>query len=155
MKKVYLEKRCKSDVNLSDSVCEVNLNELHSVNEILENTMELDDIDTLIHLELENYTSNDNNIICLGELMNLHTEYEDRKSSNVLPYDQDFADYYQEDSKLFSIQPKATSGLQKLDYYLNKFVCSFTSWKLISQFETQFLSFSVFSYRGEQKLSWN
>ena len=102
MKKVYLEKRCKSDVNLSEpSVCQVNLNEFHSVTEILENTMELDDIDTLIHLELENYTSSDSNIICLGELMNLHTEYEDKKSSNVLPYDRDFADYYQEDSKLF------------------------------------------------------
>ena len=114
MKKVYLEKRCKADVNLSDSFCQVNMNEFHSVNEILENTMELDDIDTLIHLELENYTSTDSNIICLGELMNLHTEYEDKKSSNVLPYDQDLADYYQEDSKLFSLQPKATSGLQTL-----------------------------------------
>ena len=111
MKKVYLEKRCKADVNLSDSFCQVNMNEFHSVNEILENTMELEDIDTLIHLELENYTSTDSNIICLGELMNLHTEYEDKKSSNVLPYDQDLADYYQEDSKLFSLQPKATSGL--------------------------------------------
>ena len=128
MKKVYLEKRCKADVNLSDSFCQVNMNEFHSVNEILENTMELDDIDTLIHLELENYTSTDSNIICLGELMNLHTEYEDKKSSNVLPYDQDLADYYQEDSKLFSLQPKATSGLQKLGcYYLYDFVYSFTS----------------------------
>ena len=126
MKKVYLEKRCKSDVNLSDSFCQVNMNEFHSVNEILENTMELDDIDTLIHLELENYTSNDSNIICLGELMNLHTEYEDKKSSNVLPCDHGFADYYQEDSTLFSIQPKATSGLQKLGYYLYKFLCPFT-----------------------------
>ena len=114
MKKVYLEKRCKSDVNLSDSVCEATMNEFQSVTEILENTMELDDIDTLIHLELENYTSSDSNIICLGELMNLHTEYEDKKASTVLPYGPDFADYYQEDSKLFSIQPKATSGLQKL-----------------------------------------
>ena len=124
MKKVYLEKRCKSDVNLSDSLCEATVSEFHSVNEILENTMELDDLDTLIHLELENYTSTDSNIICLGELMNLHTEYEDKKSSNVLPYGEDFADYYQEDSKLFSLQPKATSGLQKLGYNLSKFLCS-------------------------------
>ena len=115
MKKVYLEKRCKSDVNLSDSFCQVNMNEFHSVNEILENTMELDDIDTLIHLELENYTSNDSNIICLGELMNLHTEYEDKKSSHD---DNDFADYYQEDSKHYSIQPKATSGLQTLGFFI-------------------------------------
>jgi len=112
MKKVYLEKRCKSDLDVSDSPCQVS--DFQSLNEILENTMELEDLDTLIHLELDTYSSNDTNII-FGELMNIniHTEYEDKRSLNEdrespsnRPYDLDF---YQEDSMHLNRQPKTTS----------------------------------------------
>ena len=101
MKKVYLEKRCKSDLDVSD---------FQSLNEILESTMDLDDLDTLIHLELDNYSSNDTNII-FGELLNLHSDYEDKRSlddDSESPNTQP-CDYYQ-DSRPFNKQPKATSG---------------------------------------------
>ena len=59
MKKVYLEKR--SDDNLSyktDLGCfNMNDTEFQSVNTVMEEDLGLDDLDTLIQLELDNYTS--------------------------------------------------------------------------------------------------
>ena len=114
MKKVYLEKRHKSELEVSD---------FQSLNEILENTMELDDLDTLIHLELDSYSSNDTNLI-FGELMNLHNDYEDKttlnddsESPNLLP-----CDYYQEDSRHINRKPKATSGMD--NSHINLFYVS-------------------------------
>ena len=129
MKKVYLEKRCNSDsdVDASDSPCQVT--DFTSLNEILENTMELDDLDTLIHLDLDNYSSNETNII-FGELMNIniHAEYEDKRDLNedseslcILPTEID-----PEENMHLNIQPKATSG-RKLEFsgHLLLFLCFF------------------------------
>ena len=72
MKKVYLEKR--NDDNLSfktDLGCfNMNLNDtdFQSVNSVMEEDLGLDDLDTLIQLELDNYTS------CFSDIINIQGE---------------------------------------------------------------------------------
>jgi len=68
MKKVYLEKRCNEEFDYMVTPFNLNDNEFQSLNAVMEEEMGLDDLDTLIQLELDNYTS------CFSDLLNVQNE---------------------------------------------------------------------------------
>ena len=74
MKKVYLEKRSDESYKTDLGCFNMNDTEFQSVNTVMEEDLGLDDLDTLIQLELDNYTSCFSDIIDIqgageGEMM--------------------------------------------------------------------------------------
>ena len=72
MKKVYLEKRNDEDMSYKTEMgCySINMNDtdFQSVNSVMEEDLGLDDLDTLIQLELDNYTS------CFSDIIDIQGE---------------------------------------------------------------------------------
>ena len=72
MKKVYLEKRNDEDMSYKTEIgCfSINMNDtdFQSVNSVMEEDLGLDDLDTLIQLELDNYTS------CFSDIIDIQGE---------------------------------------------------------------------------------
>ena len=72
MKKVYLEKRNDEDMSFKTEMgCySINMNDtdFQSVNSVMEEDLGLDDLDTLIQLELDNYTS------CFSDIIDIQGE---------------------------------------------------------------------------------
>ena len=123
MKKVYLEKRSSdhegsgsdTDVSLSLSMSLGPDTELDTVTTVMESEdMGLDDLDTLIQLELDNYTS------CFGDMLNLQEEhielqknfYVDNESpSHSHSYEYMFPELIQDS---LNRQPITTSGKPRI-----------------------------------------
>ena len=79
MKKVYLEKRGGEHFEeMSDYRVMMNDTEFQSLNAVMEEDLGLEDLDTLIQLELDNYTS------CFSDMLNIHNENSDLQRNFIL-----------------------------------------------------------------------
>ena len=112
MKKVYLEKRCNEEFDYMVTPFNLNDNEFQSLNAVMEEEMGLDDLDTLIQLELDNYTS------CFSDLLNVQNESNELQRNlyieNESPGHNHSYEYVIPEPIIDNKQSKTTSGI--IDY---------------------------------------
>ena len=118
MKKVYLEKRCNENYDTELPSFSMNDTDFQTINAVMEEEMGLEDLDTLIQLELDNYSS------CFGDMLNVPSDqteiqknfYVDEES----PTHSDSYEYiFPEPMFIDNInnQPVTTSGRMSIYYY--------------------------------------